>query len=404
MPSGKVTIREKGPQHPMNASPAPRQPRIGAAVGRYVRKRLAIAAAALAAASVAASPAGAGSAAIAADCFDRRTQPYTSQVDAHLHFRPFGGKAIPFDEVVSYLRKSGVHHANVFGIGQKLPASSDCTYYLDCPGTPVLPSIRNDVVNGENYLESQPADPHLTLSMTSFDVANPESIPADLAMYDQEFPGQFRWGGELNVVKAALFHNHHESATSEDISEWADFMAVLEQRGIPLTLHSDLGNDQEPTKYLHLLERVLDRYPRNKIVWAHMGLSKELATMDPRSHIAITKRLLDEHPNLTLDLSWRVIDDQYFTKPGVRRLYASFLDAYPSRAVPGTDFVASANKDYAVYKEELEVTSRINKDLGDEAFRGIALGQNYFDLLGLKDRAPEICEARPTPSGSRPPT
>jgi predicted TIM-barrel fold metal-dependent hydrolase len=173
-------------------------------------------------------------------------------------------------------------------------------------------------------------------------------------------------------------------------------MTVLEERNIPLTLHSDLGNDQEPTKYLQLLKRVLDRYPRNKIVWAHMGLSKELTTMDPRVHIAITKHLLDEHPNLTLDLSWRVLHDQYFTKPGVRRLYARFLDAYPSRAIPGTDFVASANKDYAVYKEELEVTSRINRDLGDEAFRRIALGQNYFDLLGLKDRAPAICAARPT--------
>lgn len=118
--------------------------------------------------------------------------------------------------------------------------------------------------------------------------------------------------------------------------------------------------------------------------------------MDPRSHIDITRQLLDEHPNLTLDLSWRVLEDQYFSKPGVRRLYARLLDANPTRAIPGTDFLASADKDYAVYKEELEVTSRINKELGDEAFRGIALGQNYFDLLGLKDRAPEICESRPT--------
>jgi hypothetical protein len=191
---------------------------------------------------------GAGSAAVAADCFDRSTQPYTSQVDGHLHFRPFGGKAIPFDEVVSYLRKSGVHYANVFGIGQKLPADSGCTYYLDCPGTPVLPSIKNDVVNGENYLESRPTDPHLTLSMTSFDVAHPETIPADLAMYDEEFPGQFRWGGELNVVKAALFHNHHEPATPQDIDQWANFMTVLKKRNIPLTLHSELGTDQQPTK------------------------------------------------------------------------------------------------------------------------------------------------------------
>ena len=29
-------------------------------------------------------------------CYDRSVQPQTAVVDAHLHFRPFGGPAIPF--------------------------------------------------------------------------------------------------------------------------------------------------------------------------------------------------------------------------------------------------------------------------------------------------------------------
>lgn len=122
-----------------------------------------------------------------------------------------------------------------------------------------------------------------------------------------------------------------------------------------------------------------------------MGLSKELSTMDPAEHIAIVRGLLTRYPRLTLDLSWRVLEDQYFSKPGVRRMYADLLDAFPTRAIPGTDFVASSDKSYAVYKEELEVTSRINKALGDRAFRGIALGENYFRLLGLNTTAPRIC-------------
>lgn len=162
---------------------------------------------------------------------------------------------------------------------------------------------------------------------------------------------------------------------------------------MPITIHSDLGNDQDPTRYLHLMERVLGLYPHNKIVWAHMGLSKELSTMDPDEHIAIMTRLLERYPNLTLDLSWRVLEDMYFGKPGVRAKYAALFDAYPEQAIPGTDFGASRDKSFGVYKEELEVTSRINKAMGDEAFRRIALGQNYFDLLGIKERAPEICEA-----------
>ena len=72
-----------------------------------------------------------------APCYDRSVQPQTPVVDTHLHFRPFGGPAIPFSEVISYLEKTGVLFVNIYGIGQMLPVASSCTYYLDCPGTPV---------------------------------------------------------------------------------------------------------------------------------------------------------------------------------------------------------------------------------------------------------------------------
>ena len=44
-------------------------------------------------------------------------------------------KMKPFDEMLGYLAKEEVFFVNVYGIGQKLPAKSPCTYYLDCPGT-----------------------------------------------------------------------------------------------------------------------------------------------------------------------------------------------------------------------------------------------------------------------------
>ena len=111
-----------------------------------------------------------------APCYDRSVQPQTSVVDTHVHFRPFGGPAIPFEEVVQYFEQTGVLFANIYGIGQTLPAGSTCTYYLDCPGTPVTPSLKNDFVNAANYLTKAPADIHLTLSMTFPDLAAPESI------------------------------------------------------------------------------------------------------------------------------------------------------------------------------------------------------------------------------------
>ena len=326
-----------------------------------------------------------------AACYDRSVQPQTTVVDSHIHFRPFGGPAVPFEEIVQYLEATGVLFANVYGIGQMLPASSPCTYYLDCPGTPLAPTLRNDFVNAANAVVKTPEGLHLTLAMTFPDLTDPDSVLAGMALLDAEYPGLFRWMGEVNLVKQAVFANGRGPVPAEAIAGWAGFMAVLRERGIPIAIHSDLGSDDEPTLYLPLMERVLDAYPDNLIVWVHMGLSRELTTMDPVRHAELMASMLDRHPNLMLDITWRVLDDAYFSTPEGRAAYVPFLNAHSERILPGTDFLASRDKDFDVYREELEVNSRILGHLDDEAFRNIALGENYFRLLGLDYEAPQVC-------------
>jgi len=324
-------------------------------------------------------------------CYNRETEPYTAVVDTHLHYRPFDGKAIPFDEMNAYLSRTSVRFANVYGIGQMLPANSSCSDYSKCPGTPVLPTTRNDFVNAENMVASAPDDLHLTLSMTFTDLSNPESTIALMALYEKEYPGLFHWMGEVNLVKQAQFNNHHVPASPQNIEQWADFMAELRARDYPITIHSDIGNDANPTYYLHLMEKTLARYPNNKIVWAHMGLSYQQTKMKASEHIAILSTLLDQHPNLMLDISWRILDDYYFSKKQNQPLYVAFMNNYSDRILPGSDFVAFRGNNYQVYQNELNATGRIHQYLDDKAFRNIALGENYFKLLGLDYQAPVIC-------------
>ncbi len=97
---------------------------------------------------------------------------------------------------------------------------------------------------------------------------------------------------------------------------------------------------------------------------------------------------------LYLDISWTVIAEAYFDTPEKRALYVEFFNRYPKRILAETDFVAAGTKNMEIYKEEAEVTGSILADLNDEAFRAIALGQNYFDLvpqLNDKFEAPSIC-------------
>lgn len=326
-----------------------------------------------------------------APCYDRERESETAIVDTHVHFRPFGGAAIPFPEVLSYFDRTGVLFANIYGIGQALPPASDCTYYLHCPGTPTLPSLKNDIVNAVNFHAHGREHVHLTLSMTFPDLSRPETVVAGMRLLDREFPGAFGWMGEVNLVKQALFRNAHEPVSASVLGGWAGFMQELRERDMPLAVHADLGSDQEPTLYLALIEEMLRLYPDNTVIWMHMGLSKELVSMDPAEHIGIVRSLLDRYPKLMVDISWRVIHDNYFTEAEARTRYVDFLNSYSSRVLPGTDFVASADKDFNTYRTELEVTSDILGDLDDTAFHNIALGQNYFRLLDLDYTAPEVC-------------
>ena len=330
----------------------------------------------------------------AAPCYDRSVQPQTAVVDAHLHFRPFGGPAIPFEEMASYLEETGVLFANIYGIGQMLPPASSCTYYLDCPGTPVTPTLKNDFVNAANYITNAPPSVHLTLSMSFPDLSRPESILPGMRLLEEEYPGAFKWMGEVNLVKQALFDNGREPVPMAVLPEWAAFMKALRERDIPLAVHSDLGNNEDPTRYLPLMQEALRLYPDNPIIWVHMGLSRELVDMDAVQHISTMTSLLDRYPKLMLDISWRLIDDAYFSNPDTLALYAAFLNEYSERILPGTDFLASSDKDIEVYRTELQVTSRILGSLNDAAFRNIALGQNYFRLLGLDYSAPPVCASR----------
>ena len=55
------------------------------------------------------------------------------------------------------------------------------------------------------------------------------------------------------------------------------------------------------------MDAILARYPKMVVVWAHMGLCKELQTLHPLIHSHIMRKLFDRYPNLNADTSWDVV-------------------------------------------------------------------------------------------------
>ena len=237
-----------------------------------------------------------------APCYDRSAQPHTAVVDSHVHFRPFGGPAVPFEEILGYFEATGVLFANVYGIGQMLPASSSLHLL------PGLPRHAGDADAEERLRERRQRrdeDAGESVPDARHDVPGPGGSRLDSRRDGTPSTPSTR-GSSAGWARStwssrALYGNGHEPVPVATIGEWDGFMGVLRERGIPLAIHSDLGSDDEPTGYLPLMEEVLRRYPDNAIVWVHMGLSRELTTMAPHRHVALMTSMLEGHPNLMLD-------------------------------------------------------------------------------------------------------
>lgn len=324
-------------------------------------------------------------------CYDRKTRPQLAVVDSHLHLRPFGGKPIPFPDLLKLLQKSGILFVAGYGIGQRLPTTSDCTYYLDCPGTKVTPSIKNDMYNAQAVLDNAQRGIVVGISMTFPDLAKPKSIPPSIDFLQEEYPGMFQWMGEVNLVKQALFKNGHVAVPKTALPKWKPFMKMLRQQNTPIAIHSDLGNNHNNWKYLPLFLQVLKLYPKNKIIWMHLGLSKQLTNINAERHCRLLNHLFEVYPNLYADISWRVLYDTMFREKVKEHPYITLINTWPRRFIPGTDFIAAEHETQKTYQKELQATSAIFKDVNDNAFRRIALGQNYFELAKLNYSAPSIC-------------
>ena len=325
-------------------------------------------------------------------CHDRHRGSQLAAVDTHIHFKPFGGQAIPFAQVTDYLKRADIQFANVYGIGQTFAPDSGCVRFSQCPDSPITPTQASDLQNAEDLLANPPQGIVLTLSMTFMDLAKPQSTLSQMQALDARYPNLFKWAGEVNLVKQALYSHGHQATPIEAIERWAPFMTWLRKRNIPLAIHADLGNDEQPLRYKHLMEAVLDRYPDNHIVWMHMGLSKEQLRLPVQQHLAVMEQFLTRFPKLMLDVSWRLLADYYFADYEARQQYVAFFNRHARRILPGSDFVASKGLSYKHYRNSHKATGEVFRHLDDNAFRAIALGQNYLDLLGVSEyRAPPIC-------------
>ncbi|HIC47031.1 MAG TPA: amidohydrolase [Methylophaga aminisulfidivorans] len=140
----------------------------------------------------------------------------------------------------------------------------------------------------------------------------------------------------------ALIHGSAPRANSEAMMKVYKLAAEYD---LPVLLHSNITSKRERNPlYLEELEEALKKNPEVKFIWAHAGTSKELHRHQEELDFIrpLLQELLDKYDNLTIDLSWTMIEPYLLNEKGQPRAkWLALLEQYPSRFVIGSDVVGS---------------------------------------------------------------
>ena len=132
----------------------------------------------------------------------------------------------------------------------------------------------------------------------------------------------------------ALTYSDVPRATSSAFGRLLDLAAA---RDLPVLVHSDIGPASlEQPDYLGEIESAIGTHPNTRVIWAHAGISRRIVIAN---HTDILRRMLGQYPNLTVDLSWVIFEQEIAPGGALDRRWVSLIEEYPARFVIGSDTV-----------------------------------------------------------------
>jgi len=264
---------------------------------------------------------------------------------------------------------------------------------------------------------------HLTLSVTFPNLQQPKDNNNNFNRLENSYPNTFGWAGEINVFKHALAGNgffEHDRVTEKKVNSgvYDTLFDTLSARKWPTTLHCDLGCDnydnvpvdEDPrnelndchvpnselmeasrqaqwwkemlgpyyhsfftkknaprksfskVQHLRVWDTLLGKYPKLKVVWAHLGLSKELKDLHPYIHAHVLRTLFNRHPNLHADVSWDVLAKQNLMNHPIGRTVDHLTNQHHTDFNEDVEFLVDGEEVKSLH-DDLHATWQIHEQL-----------------------------------------
>jgi Amidohydrolase len=304
-------------------------------------------------------------------------EPKYPIVDGHLHFLNFVQETDGMAKFLKAMDETGVAESAVIGMAVvKKWDEGDAkrpTYYLDNDSRTYWYSATDFLVARAilDLPKEQQARLHpFICGINSADRNAVDHVQRMLALY----PNFWQGIGEVFLRHdelTALTYGETPRGTSDAFSRILDLAA---ERNLPVLVHSDIGSAWvEKPEFLGEVESAIRTHPKTRVIWAHAGISRRIVIPN---HTDLLRRMLAQYPNLTIDLSWVIFDQEIAPGGVLDKRWASLIEEYPTRFVIGSDTVGVFDQ----YKPTLQRYYLLLDALKPATARKVA-HDNFLELL-----------------------
>lgn len=302
--------------------------------------------------------------------------------DSHLHYVDFLQKTDGFPELVRAQDMSGVSESVIFGLAMAKQwdehAEKAPSYYLSNDSRCYYYSA-TDFLLAEELL-AQPEEIRRRFHPFCCGINGNDRFSADhIRQLLKVYPNFWEGIGELM--------SRHDDLTALTYGEppHIDHPAFLEifdlgaEESLPVMVHHNItAQNCEEILYLDELKRALAHNRDCKIIWAHVGISRRV---EIQNLVSVAAEMLEENPNLYIDLSWVVYD--YYIQDEFPTGYldndtigdwVNLCEAYPDRIMVGTDKVGHWETYPAEVVKYYDLLDRLSPETAQKICRDNILG------------------------------
>jgi len=264
--------------------------------------------------------------------------PRYTMVDGHLHFFNFVQETSGMDALFNALDHAGVAEAVVLGMPLvKTWDEGDArrpTYYLDNDSRTYWYSATDSLVANAvlGLPKNRRARVHpFICGFNSADRNAVDHVERMLALY----PDLWQGIGEVFLRHDELTALTYGEAPRANSIAFGRVLDLAAKHDLPVLVHSNIGSSwRQHPDYLDEMETAIRQHPNTRMIWAHAGISRRIVIAD---HTDILRRLLGQYPNLSIDLSWVIFEQEIAPGGTLDRRWVGLIEEYPSRFVIGSD-------------------------------------------------------------------